>query len=451
MVNKREIDMLNGPIMGKIIVFTIPIILSSLLQLLFNAVDVMVIGKFAGSQSLAAVGSTNSITALFTHLFIGLSIGVNAVVARLIGSNDKEGLIESIHTAIAAAFISGIILVILGTSLCRNVLELMGSPADVIDKSTLYLKICFCGMPAMMVYNFGAAILRAFGDTRRPLLYLMIAGVINVVLNLIFVIAFNMDVEGVALATIISQYISGGCILRCILKEKERFAVDIKKIKIYKTWMLDIIRVGVPSGVSSMLFASSDMVIQSAINSFGSVVMAANSAANSVEGFLYIAMNGVQQAALTFVSQNYGASKTDRIKRTIFCCLGLVTSIGIFGGAIILIFRYSLIGLYSGDITIIEYAISRLFILCPLYFLMGILDTLCGSLRALGYSLHVMIVSIFCICVLRLIYIFTIFENFNTYQMVFIIYPITWTAAIIFDSVILVYGYKKIKTRIMQY
>jgi len=449
MAGRYEVDMVNGSLMKKIILFSIPVILSSVLQFLFNAADTVVIGRFAGSQSLAAVGSTSSMIAMFIHLFIGLSVGVNAVTAKLIGMGDEDGLKDAIHTAMATAILSGIILVFMGMFLTRPMLVLMGSPEDVIDKSALYLKIYFAGMPAMMIYNFGSSVLRAFGDTKRPLRFLIFAGILNVSLNLVFVIVFKMDVAGVGLATTLSQYLSAALVFRCLCEKNERYTVELNKIKVHFRWFKNIVIIGIPSGLSNLLFSISNIVVQSTVNSFGSVVMAGSAAASSIENIPYMAMNGVQQAALTFASQNYGAGKYERIKKVSVCCIIIVTIVGLVLGNTVAYFREDLAGIYSTDAEIIKYAALRMMIVCPVYFLMGNVDTLSGLLRAIGYSMHAMIISTIFVCGTRLVYIYTIFKMFNTYEMIYIIYPISWIFSIICQGAVLIYGYKKlIKERV---
>ena len=321
-----KIDMCNGPVLPKVIAFSLPLMLSSCLQLLFNAADVIVVGRFAGSPSLAAVGSTTTIINLLTNLFIGFSIGANVNVARTIGNQDEQGTQDNVHTAVSVSLISGIALVIIGVLTARPFLTWMGTPDDVIGKATLYLTIIFIGMPSNMAYNFGSSILRAMGDTKRPLYFLSAAGVLNIILNLIFVILFRMDVAGVALATILSETLSAVLILGCLCKTKGSCHLNIRKLYIHPTQLKRMLRIGLPAGIQAALFSFSNVLIQSSINSFGSVVMAGSSAAASIENFVYISMNAVHQAMVSFVSQNNGAGKAERINKILFSCLFLVTS-----------------------------------------------------------------------------------------------------------------------------
>ena len=327
-----KMDMCNGPVLQKVIAFSLPLMLSSCLQLLFNAADVIVVGRFAGSTSLAAVGSTTELLSLLTTLFIGFSIGANVNVARTLGNQDDQGTKDGIHTAVSVSILSGSAMILLGFLFGRPMLQWMGTPADVIDKASLYLMIIFIGMPSNMAYNFGSAILRAMGDTKRPLYFLSAAGVLNVVLNLIFVIVLHMDVAGVALATILSETLSAVLILNCLCRTDGPCHLNIRKLYIQKDQLIRMLRIGLPAGIQSGMFSFSNVLIQSSINSFGSVVMAGSSASASIENFVYISMNGVHQATVSFVSQNNGAGKPERINKILFSCLGLVTVTGILMG-----------------------------------------------------------------------------------------------------------------------
>ena len=316
-----EMDMCNGPVLKKILIFSIPLMLSGVLQLLFNAADIIVVGRFAGSQSLAAVGSTTALINLLINIFIGLSVGANVVVARAYGGRRDKDVSEAVHTAIAVSIVSGVILIVMGFVFSRLMLELMGTPDDVIDKAVLYMRIYFAGMPVVMLYNFGSAILRAVGDTRRPLYFLSIAGAVNIVLNLFFVIVMHMDVAGVALATVISQCISSGLVLRCLAKSEGGLKLELSKLKIHRKKMLQIFKIGLPAGMQGAIFSVSNVLIQSSVNSFGSIAMAGNAASANIEGFVYNAMNAVYQTNLSFTSQNIGGKKYTRVNRILFACL----------------------------------------------------------------------------------------------------------------------------------
>ena len=327
-----EMDMTSGPLLKKIILFTIPILLSGVLQLLFNAADIVVVGRFAGDNAMAAVGSTTSLISLLTNLFIGISAGANVAVANFYGARDEEAVSETVHTSVIISLVGGTGLLLIGVCLARPILELMKSPETVLPLSTLYLRIYFLGMPATLLFNFSASILRATGDTKHPLYFLALAGVLNVLLNLLFVIVFRLSVAGVALATILSQHISLFLILRLMVKSDSCIRLSWRKLRVSKSKLARILRVGLPAGVQSSLFALSNVTIQSAINSFGEVVMAANTASSNIEGFVYIAMNAVYQAAMNFSGQNYGAGHYRRLHRVLFECLGLVTIVGMVLG-----------------------------------------------------------------------------------------------------------------------
>ncbi len=423
---KNEIDMCNGPLFGKVLIFSLPLMLSGILQLLYNAADVAVVGRFAGSQSLAAVGSTGSLINLMTNLFIGLSVGASVVVARSIGAHNFRKAHDAVHSAIAISLVAGTVTLAIGVSLSKVFLSLMDTPGDVIDLATVYMRIYFAGMPGLMVYNFGASILRAMGDTMRPLWFLTISGLINVLLNLLFVCVFHMDVAGVALATIISQYISAILVVICLLRLDNSCHLNIKEIAFHKTEVAEIIKVGIPAGVQSSLFSISNVLIQSSINSFGSTVMAGNAAASNIEGFTYIAMNSVYQASLTFTSQNVGAKKPERISRVAAVCLLIVTTVGLVLGSLSCIFGETLLKIYSTDAAIIPYGMVRLQYICLPYFLCGVMEVFVGLLRGMNCSTLPMIVSVFGSCVFRVLWVYTAFRAYPTQETLYIAYIISW-------------------------
>ena len=422
----HQIDMCNGPLAGKILLFAIPLIASSLLQLLFNAADVVVVGKFVGKEALAAVGSNTSLINLLVNLFVGLSVGANVVVARDLGAGRKERVNEDIHTTLTLALISGVGMMIFGVIMVRQLLEWMSSPTDVIDLATVYLRIYFFGMPANLVYNFGAAILRAQGDTQRPLYYLTFAGVVNVILNLFLVLVVHLDVAGVALATIISQYISAGLILRCLSKEEGPLRLDLKKLRMDKVILGHILQIGLPAGFQGIVFSLSNVLIQSSINSFGSTVMAGSAAANNIENFVYQAMNAFYQTNLTFTGQNYGAGDCKRVDKSLFYCQGFVILTGLILGNLAYFFGHPLVSIYNSDEAVIQQGIIRLGYIARTYALCGIMDTMVGSLRGLGYSIVPMVVSLIGACGLRIVWIFTIFQMDRTPENLYISYPISW-------------------------
>lgn len=421
-----EMDMCSGPLLSKILIFAIPLMLSGILQLLFNAADIIVVGRFSGSEALAAVGSTGALINLIINLFIGVSVGTNVVAARYYGARDADGVSHTVHTAMLSAIVGGIILIFAGIALARPMLEWMGTPADVIDQSALYMKIYFVGMPALMVYNFGASILRAIGDTKRPLYFLTVAGVVNVVFNLFFVIVLDMGVAGVALATIISQAISAVLILLCLIKTEGPCHLELKEMKIYPECFKAMLRIGLPAGLQGSIFSISNVLIQSSVNSFGSLVMAGNTAAANIEGFVYTAMNSIYQTSLSFTSQNMGAKQFKRVDKVLIECLLVVATVGIVLGNGAYLLGDKLLGIYSSDPQVIEYGLMRMSIVSASYFLCGIMDVLVGSIRGLGYSIMPMLVSLTGACLFRVIWIFTIFQVERTLFCLYISYPISW-------------------------
>lgn len=432
----NEIDMCNGPLLGKIIIFSIPMILSGILQLLYNAADVIVVGRFSGSTALAAVGSTGSLTSLIISLFMGLSVGTSVVVAQYYGAGDWKNVSQAVHTSIATSIISGIIVGIIGFCMAERFLILMDTPGDVLDQAALYMRIYFIGVPASMIYNFGSAILRAAGDTRRPFIFLSLSGLVNVVLNLIFVIAFKMGVAGVALATVISQIISAVLIIICLLQFNGPCRLVLKDIKIYPDKLWKIVKIGLPAGIQSSIFAISNVLIQSSVNSFGSDVMAGNSAASNIEGIIYVSMNSIYNTALTFTGQNVGAKKYDRINRILVICLLTVLSIGLGMGFIALILDEQLLGIYAPNNTeVIKYGIIRLNIIARTYFLCGMMEVMVGMLRGMGKSLMPMIVSVLGVCGTRITWILLIFAQNRDLTMLYVSYPVSWFATFAFHFI----------------
>ena len=422
-----QIDMIHGPLAGKLLVFAIPLMPSSILQLLFNAADVIVVGRWSGKEALAAVGSNTSLINLMVNLFVGFSVGTNVVVARDLGAGREEDVRDSVHTSIALSLVSGVVLMGLGLLLSRQMLELMGSPEDVIGLAAVYLRIYFCGMPGNMLYNFGAAILRAQGDTKRPLYFLTAAGIINVILNLVFVIVFHMDVAGVALATIISQYVSAILVLLTLMRDKGPLRVDLRALRLDMKVVRRILQVGLPAGFQGMVFSISNVLIQSSINSFGSTVVAGSAASSNIEGFVYAGMNAFYQTALTFTSQNYGACECKRVDRIMGLCLLYSGLIGLVLGNLAYLFGYPLGSIYApGQEEVIAQAVDRLSICCTTYFLCGLMDTQVGVLRGIGYSVVPMIVSLVGSCALRLLWVATIFQLNRTPEMLYLSYPVSW-------------------------
>lgn len=424
-----EIDMCSGPILPKMLQFAVPLMCSSILQLLFNAADIIVVGRWAGDNSLAAVGSTTSLINLLINLFIGLSVGANILAARLYGANEKEGLRQTVHTAMLLSVISGALLTVVGVCGARTILIWMQSPAEVLGLAAVYLRIYFLGMPATMLYNFGAALLRAVGDTRRPLYYLLSAGVVNVVLNLFFVIVCHLDVAGVAIATAVSQCVSAALVVRCMIREQGAVHLEPRELCIWKVRLKQILQVGLPACFQGALFSLSNVVIQSSINSFGEIVVAGNSAASNIEGFIYVAMNAFYQANVSFTSQNYGAGRYDRIRPILLRAQGCVIVIGAVLGGTAALMGPHLLRIYSSSPAVISAGMIRLMIVCVPYALCGMMDVMVGSLRGLGYSVMPMLVSLMGACVFRLVWIATVFQRpaFHTIQTIYWSYPISWT------------------------
>lgn len=423
-----EMDMCSGPILRKMLMFALPLMLSSILQLLFNAADIVVVGKFAGDNSLAAVGSNTALINLLTNLFIGLSIGANVVAARHYGAKAWDDLRRTVHTAMLLSMLSGALLLVLGVIGAEQMLIWMQTPEEVLPLATVYLRIYFLGMISTMVYNFGSALLRAVGDTKRPLYFLLCAGIINVILNLLFVIGFQMDVMGVAIATVISETVSALLVLRCLVKEKGGIHLELRAMRIDRKKMLQILRIGLPAGFQGVVFALSNVVIQSSVNIFGNIVVAGNSAAANLEGFVYMAMNAFYQTTLSFVSQNYGAGEQKRINRIVLLGEACVIVTGTLLGNMVVFFGNDLLQIYSNNPEVIAAGMVRLHYISMIYALCGIMDVMVGALRGIGYSIMPMIVSIVGVCVLRLIWLATVFQipEFHKIETVYLSYLVTW-------------------------
>ncbi|MCI9156773.1 MAG: MATE family efflux transporter [Lawsonibacter sp.] len=434
MKKSHSIDMCNGSLADKILLFALPLMASSLLQLLFNAADVVVVGRFAGKEALAAVGSNTSLINLMINLFVGLSVGTNVVVSRDLGAGRYDNVGRSVHTAMTLALASGVAMMIFGVVMVRQLLEWMSSPTDVIDLATIYLRIYFLGMPANLTYNFGAAILRAQGDTQRPLYFLTLAGVVNVVLNLVFVIGFHLDVAGVALATIISQYISAALVVRCLMLEPGPLHLDLKQLGLDRRLVTQILRVGLPAGFQGVVFSLSNVVIQSSLNSFNDPALVAGAAAASnIEGFVYVTMNAFHQASISFVGQNYGAAKCDRVDRVAWLCAAFAALFGLVFGNLAYLFGAPLANIYApGEADVIQQALTRMFYTACPYFLCGIMEVLAGVLRGLGSSVIPMLTSIAGACLLRLVWVATAFPIYHTPACLYLSYPVSWLLTALF-------------------
>ena len=447
MAKSYEMDMTSGPLLKKILIFSVPLMLSGILQLLFNAADIIVVGQFTGSSALAAVGSTSSLINLFVNVFIGFSIGANVLVAQYFGARDEKNVHETVHTSILLAIICGLILIVAGISLAPPMLELMDTPDEVLGQAVLYMRIYFVGMPATLVYNFGAAILRAVGDTRRPLYYLFVAGCVNVVLNLFFVVVCGRGVDGVAIATVISQVISAALIVRCLVKSDGMYRLNLSMLKLHRQKVIQIARIGLPAGFQGAIFSISNVLIQSSVNSFGSIAMAGNTAASNIEGFIYTCMNAVYQTSLSFTSQNLGAGKIKRISRILVECLVVVFLVGAVMGFLAYTFGAELLRIYSTDPEVIENGLHRMRVICQTYYLCGMMDVTVGALRGLGYSVMPMLVSLAGVCGVRIVWIFTAFVWSRSLFTLYISYPISWGATFVIHLICFAVVYRKLKAR----
>lgn len=444
MMRKRNVDMLQGNLYTNVLLFSLPLIASGIIQLLFNAIDMIVVGQFSGSNSMAAVSSTSSLISLVTNLFIGLSIGSSVCIAKRIGSGSYESISKAVQTSITIALIFGGILMVFGILFSKWLLVLMKSPDDVIDLSTLYLRVYFTGMPATMVYNFASAVLRAKGDTKRPLIILTIAGVLNALLNLFFVVNLKMDVAGVGLASSLSTYVSAILVIIVLITDPGFTRFDPKDLHIDIDSLKEIASVGIPAGIQSTMFSLSNVVIQSSINEFGGTVMAANGAASSIGNFIYNAMSAFQQTCLTFTSQNIGAGKIDRIKKILFVCLLMVVFTGGLLGLSAYIFGRPLLSLYTKDSNVIASGLTRLLYVCVPYFIYGFMDVIVGALRGMGTSLAPMIVSLLGICAFRLVWVATYFRSHHTIEALYISYPVSWIITAVVQSLIFIFAYTKL-------
>ena len=433
--NKYEIDMCNGTIMDKLISFSLPLMLSGILQLMFNAVDIIVIGRFSGSQSLAAVGSTTALINMFTNLFIGISLGANVLSARFYAAGKDKEMSETVHTAITLALISGIIMVFVGLIFAKPVLELMDTPDDVINLSTLYMRIYFMGMPFFMLYNYGASILRAVGDTKRPLFYLIVAGIANAGLNMCLVIIFHLGVAGVAIGTVISQLISSILVLRCLYRSETSYQLRFSKLKIQKEYLKQIFQVGIPAGIQSTVINSSNALLQSSVNSFGSTAMAGYTAANNILGFLYVSINSVTQACMSFTSQNFGVGKYKRMDRVLIDCMILSVGTALVLGCGAYFFGAEILQIYTEEADVIQCGVEILSITTVPYFLCGIMDLFPGALRGMGYSAVPMVLSIIGTVGMRVLWIFAFFPQHRSLYFLFISYPASWIATIVMQVV----------------
>lgn len=446
--NRHNTDMLSGSLWDKILMFALPLAASSMLQQLFNSADVAVVGKFTGKQALAAVGSNGPVINLLVNFFVGISVGTNVVIARYIGSGNEKRANSAAHTAVLVSVICGFVIMALGLLVSPLILELIGTPDDFIDLAVLYLRIYFCGMPFMMLYNFCSAIFRSKGDTKKPLIYLFVSGIVNVILNLIFVIVFKMGVAGVAIATVISNMISSVLMLRSLTKEEGAIKITLKNLKIDKRNLSEIIRVGMPAGIQGMVFSISNVCVLSGLNLLGTDVVSASSAAQNYENLIYFMSNSFAQATVTFVSQNYGAGNLKRCKRAVLIGMGLsvVASAAMF--AVFIVFRTPLLGIYTDDKEIIRIASQRLAVVGGTHFMCGIMDNLSCCMRGLGYSLEPALISMAGACGLRVLWIYTVFKKVQTFAMLVAVYPISWFATALVLGIVCIYKFKVAEKKI---
>ena len=438
--------MLNGPILPSIISYTVPIILTSLLQLLFNAADLVIVGRFRGSLSVAAVSATSSLIMLIINLFIGLSVGAGVTVAHAMGGKEDKMVHRAVHTALPLSLVGGALVTVIGLLFSEKFLTLMGTPINVLPLAALYMKIYFSGMIFTMIYNFCASILRALGDTKSPLIFLAISGVVNVLFNVFFVTVFHMNVEGVALATVISQAISAVLVVVALMRRTDASKLFLKKIRFYKAPLLKMLRIGLPAGIQGSLFSISNVTIQSSVNSFGDILMSGNGAAASIEGFVYVALNAFQQTAVNFVGQNAGAHQYKRIKKIFLQCLICSVVVSIVLGGLSYIFGEQLLGIYITDSAeAIQYGITRLGYIAVLYFLCALMDVSTGALRGMGASLAPMLISVLGVCGIRILWVYTIFQipKYHTPECLYISYPITWVITFAAQLLCFILIYKK--------
>lgn len=433
--NKYEIDMCNGSIMDKLVSFALPLMLSGILQLMFNAVDIIVVGRFSGSEALAAVGSTTALINVFTNLFIGISLGANVLAAGFFAAGRKEEMSETVHTSITLALISGILMAFVGLVFSKGALELMGTPEDVIGLSTLYMRIYFMGMPFFMLYNYGAAILRAVGDTKRPLYFLIIAGVINAGLNMVLVIVFGLGVSGVGIATVFSQMVSCVLVLTCLCRTEGSYKLSFSKLSIKGYYLKQIFQVGIPAGIQSTVINFSNALLQSSVNSFGSTAMAGYTAANNILGFLYVSINSVTQACMSFTSQNFGVGKYKRMDRVLIDCMILSVGAALVLGCGAYFFGAEILQIYTEEADVIQCGVEILSITTVPYFLCGIMDLFPGALRGMGYSAVPMVLSIIGTVGMRVLWIFVFFPQHRSLYFLFISYPASWIATIVMQVV----------------
>lgn len=424
---KAKVDMLNGPLFMKILIFALPLAASSLLQQLFNSVDVAVVGRFASSKALAAVGSNAPVISLLINLFIGISMGANVVISNHLGQRDEQSIRHAISTITLVAAISGLLLMCIGIGVARPILELMDTPSDVLDMAVLYLRIYFIGIPFFLIFNFGAAILRSVGDTRRPLYILIVAGIINTVLNLIFVIGLGMSVEGVAIATAVANAISAAWIIQLLRKEPGALQLQFKHLRIYKKELKRMLQIGVPAGLQGMVFSISNVVVQSAINGYGAAAIAGSAAAVNFEYYCYYIIVACNGAAISFIGQNYGAQKYDRVRRIYRICL-LMGLVGCFiANALFTWQNQFFLSFFTTDAEVIHYGAIRMEGVLLFQFIACSYEVTGSALRGMGESMLPTIMTVFGTCILRIIWVFAVLPHYTGFAHLLQVYPLSWT------------------------
>lgn len=444
-MKNKSVDMTNGPLLSKIIVFVIPLLLTNLLQQLYNFTDMMIVGKFAGSNALAAVGATSSLTNLFFNIITGLAVGVSTVAAQANGAKNAIGIERTVHTSIGLSLVLSVIIGFLGIILCKPLLWFMGTPETIIDKSALYMRIIFAGAPVSAIYNFGAGLFRAKGNTKLPLYVLAISGLINVILNCVFVIGFKMAVEGVAIPTVLSQLMSASIILYCLNKEEYPFKLNFNKIKIYKEEVTRIFKIGLPISVQGAIFSVTNILVQSSVNSFGEIVVAGGAAASNVNNILYTIINAPSHAATIFAGQNFGAKKFNRIPKILYNCIGIVSVTGVVCGALLVGFREQIISLFANDKEVVKYGCEIMTYICAPYFVCGIMESLSGVLRGINKSFVSMINSIVGLCGVRIVWVLTVFAMHRILFVLYSSYFLSWVFVIILHTIMFIYYYRKLK------
>jgi len=450
-VKKHEMDMTEGPLFKKILIFSLPLIFTGLLQCLYNAADLIVVGHFRGHIALAAVGSTGALNNLIVGLFMGISVGAGVCVAQYIGAKEHEKVSRVVQTSVLSSLIMGVAVGALGFALSKYLLTLMDTPANVIEYSTLYIRIIFLGVPGVLLYNFCAAILRAAGDTRHPMIFLTISGIVNVGLNVIMVTVFGMGVEGVAIATIVSQYLSAALAVIYMCRIDSSIRIKPRELRIHKDHFFRMMKIGVPSGIQGSLFSLSNVLFQSAINGFGDVIMAGNSAAGNIESFTWIVMNAIHHTAVSFTAQNVGAKKYDRLGAVLRNCLFVVTAVWAVSAGLILLFGHQLVGLYAGnDEVVIQSGLNRMWVVISTHVICGYMDVICGALRGMGRSFTSMMLTLIFNCGVRVLWLYTVFPIFGTPLSIYVAYPVSWGLSAIANLVaflIVLGGLKASKAR----